>query len=184
MDHYIDISVLPDPEFPATILLNAVYDKFHKVLYDLAATNIGVSFPKYQATLGNILRIHGKKEVLQHLSSFNWMSSMSSFCEVSPVQRIPTSSKFRIISRKQHTMSQSKLRRLVRRGSIKEDEMSQYKTKMLCKNLANPYVELVSHSNGQKHRRYIEFGKLLDKPIVGEFDQFGLSKTATIPWFD
>ena len=42
---------------------------------------------------------------------------------------------------------------------------------------------LTSGSSGHKHRRYIEFGELLTQPISGNFDQFGLSKTATVPWF-
>ncbi|PYD07066.1 type I-F CRISPR-associated endoribonuclease Cas6/Csy4, partial [Pseudomonas syringae pv. pisi] len=48
----------------------------------------------------------------------------------------------------------------------------------------NPYIELVSVSNGQRHRRYIEFGELFNEPITGLFDQFGLSNSATVPWFD
>ncbi|MEJ2075925.1 MAG: type I-F CRISPR-associated endoribonuclease Cas6/Csy4 [Reinekea sp.] len=44
------------------------------------------------------------------------------------------------------------------------------------------YMELTSGSNGHKHRRYIELGPLQDRPLAGEFDQFGLSKTATIAW--
>jgi len=47
----------------------------------------------------------------------------------------------------------------------------------------NPYLELESASNDNKHRRYISFGELSDTPISGEFDTFGLSKTATVPWF-
>jgi CRISPR-associated endonuclease Csy4 len=54
---------------------------------------------------------------------------------------------------------------------------------MLSQSLDNPYLELESTSNGNKHRRYLEFGQLLGNAVVGEFDQFGLSKTATIPWF-
>jgi len=42
---------------------------------------------------------------------------------------------------------------------------------MFSRGLDNPYVELVSGSNGQRHRRYIEFGELLDNPVAGEFDQ-------------
>ena len=80
-------------------------------------------------------------------------------------------------------MTQAKFNRLLKRGSITEDEAKQYKAKMFTKGLDNPYLELQSHSNGHKHRRYIQFGELLDSPITGEFDQFGLSKTATIPWF-
>ncbi len=80
-------------------------------------------------------------------------------------------------------MSQSKLNRLLQRGSITEDDVKNYKAKMFSRGLDNPYVELVSGSNGQRHRRYIEFGELLDNPVAGEFDQFGVSKTATVHWF-
>ncbi|VAX06000.1 CRISPR-associated protein, Csy4 family [hydrothermal vent metagenome] len=47
----------------------------------------------------------------------------------------------------------------------------------------NPYLELESSSNGRLHRRYIEFGEIQKNRVFGEFDQFGLSKTATVPWF-
>ena len=80
-------------------------------------------------------------------------------------------------------MSSAKLRRLVSRGSITETELNNYQAKMLTKALDGSYVQLVSRSNGHRHRRYIEFGPLLDTPVDGVFDQFGLSKTATVPWF-
>lgn len=54
---------------------------------------------------------------------------------------------------------------------------------MFSQGLDAPYLELQSASNGHRHRRYIEFGELLDAPVRGEFDSFGLSKTATVPWF-
>ena len=108
---------------------------------------------------------------------------MSDYCVISSVMFVPEGSKFRTVSRKQATMSQAKLRRLMKRDSLSEDEIKQYKAKMFSRGLDNPYVELVSGSNGQRHRRYIEFGELLDQPVSGDFDQFGLSKTATVPWF-
>lgn len=183
MDSYIDIFIKPDPEMPLNRLLNAIYNKLHKALYDLASTNIGVSFPKHKVTLGNILRIHGEKSALHDLNSMGWVGSMSGYCNVSSVTSVPEGSKFRTVSRKQATMSQAKLRRLIKRGSMLEDGIRQYKAKMFSKGLDNPYVELVSGSNGQKHRRYIEFGTLLDEPVCGKFDRFGLSRIATVPWF-
>jgi len=54
---------------------------------------------------------------------------------------------------------------------------------MFQQGLDNPYLELDRSSNGHKHRRYIQFGELKTQIIEGAFDQFGLSKTATIPWF-
>ena len=184
MDHYVDISVLSDSEFPTTVLLSSLYAKLHKTLHDLATTNIGVSFPKYNITLGNILRIHGEQAVLHDLLGLNWLGGMSGYCDVSSVKPVPLKTKFRTVSRKQTTMSQSKLRRLVKRGSIMGNEIGPYKAKMLSKGIDNPYVELMSGSNGQKYRRYIEFGEVVEQPILGKFDQFGLSKTSTVPWFD
>ncbi|MDI9817691.1 MULTISPECIES: type I-F CRISPR-associated endoribonuclease Cas6/Csy4 [unclassified Legionella] len=184
MDYYLDISILPDPEFPTHVLMNALYSKLHKALYDLRSTSIGVSFPKQKITLGNLLRLHGKKEALQDLQNLNWIGGMSGYCMVSPFLPVPAYAKFRMVSRKQPTMSQSKLRRLIKRSSMTEGEIRQYKAKMFSKGLDSPYIDLVSGSNGQRHRRYIEFGELLDEPTPGKFDLFGLSKTATVPWFD
>lgn len=184
MDYYVDILIKPDSEVRLNVLLNTVYTKLHKILYDLGSKNIGISFPKYNVCLGNVLRLHGERSVLQKLLNLILINISNTTCSVGQVKPIPTDCKFRIISRKQSTMSQSKMRRLVKRGSITESEFRQYKIKMFSNGLDYPYAELVSNSNGKKYRRYIEFGELLDKPISGEFDQFGLSKTATVPWFD
>ena len=80
-------------------------------------------------------------------------------------------------------MTEAKLRRLIKRGSITPESVKDYKVKMFEKGLDNPYLELDSTSSGHKHRRYIAFGELLSNPLKGDFDSFGLSKTATIPWF-
>lgn len=183
MDSYMDIKLLPDAEIPASVLMNAIYTKLHKTLYDLKLTSIGISFPKYEVTLGNVLRIHGDKSNISDLQGLSWIAGMSDYCVVSEINPVPEDVKFRTISRKQSTMSSAKMRRLLKRGSITEDEVKAYKAKMFAKGLDDPYLELVSGSNGHKHRRYIEFGNLVDEPISGEFDQFGLSKTATVPWF-
>lgn len=183
MNHYLDIKLFPDAEIASSVLMNAVYIKLHKVLCDLGSTAIGVSFPKYGVTLCDLLRLHGNEARLSALRQPNWLGGMSGYCTLSEIKEVPADTKHRTISRKQTTMSQSKLNRLLKRGSITEEDVKNYKAKMFTKGLDNPYVELVSGSNGQRHRRYIEFGPLLDKPVPGSFDQFGLSKTATVPWF-
>ena len=183
MKHYIDILIKPDAEMPLNVLLNTVYTKFHKALCDLSSKNIGVSFPKYNVTLGNILRIHGSVEDVASLKADNWLGGMNGYCVISDITPVPGDTKFRTVSRKQITMTQSKLKRLIKRGSIPEEEVKQYKAKMFSQGLDNPYLELQSSSNGHKHRRYIEFGDLKTVPVAGSFDCFGLSKQATVPWF-
>jgi len=183
MNYFIDIKLLPDPEFRATVLLNSVYTKLHKTLCDLKSHTIGVSFPAYQVTLGNILRIHGKLNDLKALQQNNWLGGMIGYCKVSEISPVPDGVKHRTVWRKQSTMSEAKLRRLIKRGSISEEAANQYRVNMFTKDLDNPYLELVSGSNGHRHRRYIEFGELMNTPVAGQYDQFGLSAHATIPWF-
>jgi CRISPR-associated endonuclease Csy4 len=183
MDHYIDISIKPDAEMRENVLLNKVYSRFHKTLYDLKANEIGVSFPKYHIKLGRLLRIHGKATRLKALQEKQWLGGLSGYCEISDISPIPENTKFRIVSRIQTTMSPAKFRRLLARGTITGEQRTQYKAKMFQKGLDNPYLELESGSNGKKYRRYIVFSDLLDTPVQGVFDQFGLSKKATIPWF-
>lgn len=183
MNYYIDIKLLPDAELSAPVLMNTIYSKLHKALCDIGSKAVGVSFPKYKGVLGNILRLHGSQSDLATLQKKSWLGGMSGYCQQSDIQLVPTGTKFRTVSRQQPTMSAAKLRRLTKRGSITEEDIKSYKAKMFTKGLDNPYVELISGSNGQRHRRYIEFGPLLDKPVSGSFDQFGLSKTATVPWF-
>ncbi len=183
MNHYIDIQLKPDAEMPENVLLNKVYAKFHKVLFDMKVSNIGVSFPKYHIKFGDLLRIHAGKPQLELLQEKNWLGGLLGYCEVSSISQIPNDISYRTISRKQTTMSPAKLRRLIKRGSISEADAKNYKAKMFTQSLDNPYLELESSSNGHKHRRFLEFGDLSDAPSLGKFDYFGLSKSAKIPWF-
>ena len=183
MNYYIDIQLKPDKEMPENVLLNKVYTKFHKALFLMRATDIGVSFPNYRIKLGNTIRIHGTETRLTELQNTKWIGGLIGYCKISQIQSIPSKVCYRKISRKQANMTQAKLRRLIRRGSTSPEEAKLYKAKMFQQGLDNPYLELESVSNEHKHRRYIQFGELVEQAILGEFDQFGLSKVATIPWF-
>ena len=118
MNYYIDITLIPDAELRLNILMNSVFSKFHKALCDLRSISLGISFPKVQITLGNVLRIHGTESNLRDFQCLNWLGGMSGYCRVSDIFSVPTDAKYRTISRKQSTMSQSKLNRLLKRGSI------------------------------------------------------------------
>ena len=185
MNHFIDINLFPDAEIPGPVLMNTVFSKLHKALCDLSATKIGVSFPMAGITLCNLLRLHGNGSDLSNLMSKNWLGGISGYCKVSGVTQVPEFVKHRTVSRKQLTKSSAKLRRQENRGNLTEAQLADYQAKMISQHgkITLPYLGLTSGSNGHKHRRYIQFGELLDHPVAGEFDQFGLSKTATIPWF-
>jgi CRISPR-associated endonuclease Csy4 len=183
MKHYVEIVIQPDDEMRENVLLNKVYSKLHKALFTLKTTEIAVSFPKYKVLLGNVMRIHGTESKLSELQDTNWLGGLSGYCQVSSIQTVPDDVSYKIISRIQSNMTEAKLRRLIKRGSISETKIKQYKVKMFQKGLDNPYFELQSNSNGHKHRRYIQFGELRKEAKKGVFDSFGLSKNATVPWF-
>lgn len=183
MQHYLDIIVNPDAEMRENVLLNKVYTKLHKRLCELKSTHLGISFPQYKILLGRLIRVHGTAQAIQKLQSSQWLGGLIGYCEICSIQSVPENVQHRTISRIQSNMTDAKLRRLIKRGSISSDEAKAYKAKMFQKGLDNPYLELESASNGYKHRRYLKFGELLAEPVEGKFDQFGLSKTATVPWF-
>ena len=183
MEYYIDIELKPNAEIQESPLMNLVYNKFHYALVKLQTKQIGASFPKYQIKLGKVLRLHGDNANLLNLQNSNWLDGIAVYCEISGVKSIPGDIKFRTVSRIRTNMSKSKLKRLKRRGSITPDEEKIYKAKMFSQGLTDPYIDLESGSTGQKHRRFIHFGPLLDQPVEGKFDSYGLSKVATVPWF-
>jgi len=183
MDNYIDIQIQPDAEMRENVLMNKLYTKLHKALFDFKSSGIGVSFPEYKVLLGRKIRLHGNSSMLNDLQGLNWLGGLSGYCQISEILTVPENVQYRVISRKQSTMTQAKLNRLIKRGTISEENIKAYKAKMFTKGLDNPYLELVSTSNEHQHRRYLQFSALLDKPVEGEFDTFGLSKTGTVPWF-
>ena len=183
MDHYIEIKLTPDTEMRGNFLLNIVYTKLHKALFDLNNKSIGISFPDYEVLLGRRIRLHGTTADLEKLQSLNWLGSLLEYCEVHSIKKVPKKVQYRVISRKRTKMDQSNLNRLIKRGSIKPEEIKSYKAKMFSRGLDNPYVELVSNSNGNRHRHYLEFSELQSTPVEGEFNHFGVSRSGTIPWF-
>lgn len=184
MDHYFDVEIQPDAEMRENLLLNKVYTKLHKGLCDVNSTNIGVSFPAYKILLGRVIRVHGNNQLLSEFQAVNWLGGLSGYCKVSEILAIPQQVKYRKVSRWQSNMSESNLRRLIKRGSITQAEIKAYKGKMFATQMTTlPYLELESTSSGKFHRRYIQMNELCDNSVNGDFDTFGLSKTATIPWF-
>ena len=151
MNYYVDIQVQPDAEMRVNVLLNMVYTELHKTLHSLKATDIGVSFPQYRVTLGKTLRIHGNKERLEEIQGLNWLGGMTGYCNVSEVLPVPQQVSYRTISRKQTNLSEAKLRRLQKRGTLSSpEEVKNYRQTMLRSGLDNPYVELASMSQRVK----------------------------------
>jgi CRISPR-associated endonuclease Csy4 len=184
MNYYVDIQIQPDAEIRENVLMNKVFIKFHKLLFELQATDVGVSFPETKILLGKTLRIHSTEKRLLDLNNTNWLGGLTGYCHQGDVLSVPTEYKSRKVSRWQSNMSEAHLRRLIKRGSISDEEVKGYKAKMFASQMTIlPFLELESTSSGKLHRRYIQMSEARDQSVLGDFDTFGLSKVATIPWF-
>lgn len=183
MNYYIDIQLNPEASLKESPLMNLVFTQLHRGFVKLKTDQIGVSFPRYNFKLGRLLRLHSDQHSLHALQSLNWLDGLDKYCDISNAKNVPANTKFRTISRIRTNMTKSKLKRLKQRGSITAEKEKTYKHKMFSQGLDNPYLDLESGSTGQKHRRFIDFGPLLNEPLVGKFDSFGMSKVATVPWF-
>jgi CRISPR-associated endonuclease Csy4 len=187
MDHYVDIRLLPDPEFPPSMLMNALFAKLHRALVDLNSTAIGVSFPEHTLeplSLGARLRLHGEARALADTMSRDWLRGMRDHVEVHGPAEIPRGAVHRAVRRVQAKSSPERLRRrLIKRKGINHAAASEAIPDHAAERLELPFVTLQSRSSGQTFRLFIEHGPTAPQPTPGTFGHYGLGRGATVPWF-
>lgn len=187
MDHYIDLQLRPDPEFPVPQLLNALAAKLHRALVMLHAEDIGVSFPHVRskgAGLGDTLRLHGTQQRLQQLMQADWLRGMNDHLTTTPPQAVPPGAQFRVVRRVQaHSSAPRIRRRQMKRHGWTETQAQDRIADSVEHSLDLPYLMLRSQSTGQHFRLFVEHLPCQSAPVSGSFNAYGLSSTATIPWF-
>lgn len=186
MTYYLDIRLRPDPEFAVSQLLNALFSKLHRALVQLESDDIGVSFPDVKAKrpLGECLRLHGSAERLDKLMALNWLQGMRDHVQVGELLAAPDDCQHRVVRRVQAQSSPERLRRRYsKRHNISAEDAANCFPDSVAEYLDLPFLSLRSQSTGQGFRLFIEHADLLDKPQQGKFSCYGLSSTATVPWF-
>ncbi len=184
MDHYLEIRVLSDPEFTVQQLLDALYAKLHRALAQMESSDIGVSFPEAAKTLGGTLRLHGSADALAALQKTFWLKGLRDYTKTSDIQPVPVGAQFRIVKRVQVKSSAERLRRRsVKKGWLTEEQAKAQILMSVEKRSALPFLQLKSNSSSQAFKLFISQGPIQQTPITGEFSSYGLSATATIPWF-
>ena len=187
MDHYIDIHLLPDPEFPTNLLMNALFAKLHRGLVEAGQNRIGVSFPQHDDThpvLGSLLRLHGQAEDLTTLMNNNWLTGMRDHVRVSEPIPIPPPTGYRCVYRVQAKSNPERLRRRYMKRHQADRETAQKEIPdQAAEHLQLPWVTIGSQSTGQRFRLFIAHGTIVPETTKGTFSHYGLSRNATIPWF-
>lgn len=187
MDHYVDIRLLPDPEFPPSMLMNALFAKLHRALVDTDTSAVGVSFPAHSLqplSLGERLRLHGDAPELARIMSRDWLRGMHDHTEVHGPIGVPGGAAHRAVRRVQAKSNPERLRRrLIKRSGVDHDTALEAIPDQAAELLDLPFVTLKSRSSGQTFRLFIEHGPTASEPTPGRFGHYGLSRGATVPWF-
>lgn len=188
MNRYFEIQIFNGPEVSSNIVMGLVFQKLHVALAQHGDGNIGISFPDVKGsnkkTLGSIIRVCGVQEDLERLLQSRWQNNLQDYMSVTDIRNVPPQTKFCIVKRVQVQSSIERIRRrYIRKGWLTEEESLVKFASKTEKKLDLPFLHMKSLSTGQPFRLFIEHSKELDKPISGKFSAYGLSTTATVPWF-
>lgn len=188
MNHYQEIKILPDPEFQTSMLMSALFSKLHRVLAQLKNSSIGISFPKAgidNPTLGNLLRLHGTEKELNDLQEIDWLKGMRDHLAMKEIKTVPENAKHCHVQRVQTKSSVARLRRryLKRHNKVTDQEVIKLIPDAVEKQLTLPYLQLKSESTEQRFRLFIKHQSAQETSVAGEFNSYGLSRQATVPWF-
>lgn len=187
MHYYIDIQLRVDPEFPAHHLMAALYGKLHRRLALGQFTQVGVSFPGYRvapSTLGDTLRLIGPASALDRLMAADWLQGMYDHVTLKAMAPVPPHAEPRCLRRVQAKSSPERLRRRhMRRHGLTEDQARERVPDSCAATLTLPFVTLTSASTGQRFRLFLCLSPPQAEAAAGDFGTYGLSGTATIPWF-
>ncbi len=192
MDHFVDITLRRDPDFPAPQLMSALFAKLHRGLVNAdtgLAGRVGASFPDHVGSgrnlyLGERLRLHAEAGVLDTLLATDWLTGMRDHTLLSPLSAVPAEVQHRVVRRAQAQSGPvRRRRRWARRHNLDPAEAAQRIPDSAALTLRLPWVQLRSSSTGQNFRLFVEHGPLLSDAIAGTFSPYGLSLGATVPWF-
>jgi len=185
MDHYLEITLLPDTEFPAPMLMSALFAKLHRVLVQISSTDIGISFPTIAANhLGNTLRLHGSAAALKNLMERSWLVGMRDHSDVKEIHPVPAGASQCRVKRVQTKSSVERLRRRYQKrfsDALPEDIAKRIPDSMEQR-LSLPYVRLKSLSTGNDFLMFLQQLKV-EQSQKGVFNAYGLSSNGTVPWF-
>ncbi|WP_369050236.1 type I-F CRISPR-associated endoribonuclease Cas6/Csy4 [Burkholderia gladioli] len=185
--HFIDIKLLPDPEFNEAHLFGALMSKLHRVLVQMSSDAIGVSFPEYSVrprSIGRVLRVHGSADGLHSLMAQSWLQGMRDHVAIATLAPVPDGAMHLVVRRRQFKTNADRLRRrrMQRKGETAE-QAAAHIPDSVERRPDLPYVRLRSASTGQVFCLFVEQGGAVSEQVPGAFNVYGLSQGATVPWF-
>lgn len=192
MKYYLDITLLPDAEANLGFLWQKVYQQIHLALVEHKTvdntSDVAVSFPEFSLgdyPLGSKLRLFSATEkALQALDIPLWLRRLTDYTHCTSIKTVPSSvTQHAVFKRIQFDTNIDRIAR--RRAKRKNETVAQaleYLNGFTDQTSKLPFINMNSVSRQQKFRLFIQREKV-QEPVAGDFNTYGLSKTATVPCF-
>ena len=186
MDHYLDVSFDASVDFPLVHQMTSFYQGLHLYLVNTRA-QLGVTFPEMQlrgrSPLGSLIRLHGTRDALTVFIGNPSLSRIRSPFRLSEIEKTPLLSQPRTFWRHQpKSIVQMRKRAIKRHGLTEAQAIERYPSDM-HEQSSQPYLELRSLSTHQTFKLFFVKGNPKSETVTGDFNTYGLSPTATLPWF-
>lgn len=207
MKYYLDITLLPDAEANLGFLWQKVFQQVHIALVDNKVgereSPVAISIVRYGEEafpLGNKLRLFAaNEEQLSQLNIGKWLSRLTDYCHVSYVNQVPANviqfARFKRQRVKGEARLASQLEKKAKHIAEKFDLnykkcFGELKLNSQYSKSSLPFVYVESQETKKRLGNvkqsvfplFIE-RELFSQAVAGKFDCYGLSKTATVPWF-
>lgn len=186
MDHYLDLRLRADPEFPQHQLMDALFARLHRALVQLNSTDIGMSFPEAQGLrggLGGRMRLHGTAAALEPLALPSWLIGVRDHVEVANMLEVPPKANGIAVRRIQAKSNVDRLRRrqMKRKGWTAEEAAAAI-PEAAAEMLDLPFLTVRSLSTGQTFRLFVR-QQVTASSAEGQFNAYGFSTEAALPHF-
>lgn len=186
MDHYLDLRLRADPEFPQHQLMDALFARLHRALVQRNSADIGLSFPDVRGPRGGLgarMRLHGTAAALEPLASLSWLVGVRDHVDVAGVLEAPTSASWISVRRVQAKSNVDRLRRRqMKRKAWTAEEAAAAIPAAAVEMLDLPFLTIRSGSTGQTFRMFVRQQPAAN-PQPGRFSSYGFSSEATLPRF-
>jgi CRISPR-associated endonuclease Csy4 len=186
MDHYLDLRLRADPEFPQHQLMDALFARLHRALVPLDSTGIGLSFPDARGLRGGLgarMRLHGTEAALEPIASLSWLVGMRDHVDASDLNDAPRNARLIAVRRVQAKSNAERVRRrqMKRKGWTADEAMAAIPD-TAAQSLDLPFLTVRSISTGQTFRLFVR-QQVAPLPAEGRFNAYGFSTEATLPYF-
>lgn len=190
MKFYIETKLLPNDEISIYFLWQKVYQQVHLGLVEIQNTdgNVAVSFPQYSEDLNHLgCKLRLFTEDRRTLEAFNidmWLNRLTDYVHITKIRQVPVNISSHVLFKRQQVKSSKE--RIARRKAKYEN--IDYKQAIFQledfeeQRVNTPFINIKSQSTGKQFRLFIK-KYTVENAQIGQFNSYGLSNLATVPWF-